>query len=147
MSYTDITKCMVERGEIKELKDTHVLEGWYRLLLEMMTQAVIEAYLCDSTVGVDTILDVFSYGNDPEASTEEIKDAPTNPGRKGSAASIEDLQLHQQQPESSDGNVQDHEDDILFVKSPEYEAFRNAKEKRLQEVYTIFQHTKCVDAR
>ncbi|KAF9365750.1 hypothetical protein BGX34_008483 [Mortierella sp. NVP85] len=137
MSYTDITKCMVERGEIKELKDTHVLEGWYRLLLEMMTQAVIEAYLCDGTIGVDTILDVFSYGNDPEASTEEIKDVPTNPGRKGSAASIEDLQLHQQQSESSDGNAQDQEDDILFVKSPEYEAFRNAKEKRLQELLTL----------
>lgn len=135
MSYIDIAKCMVERGETKELKDTQALEGWYRLLLEMMTQAVIESYLCDGTVGVETILDVFSYGNDSDP-LEENKDVATNPNRKGSISGIEDLQ--QLQPmESQDDGAQDQEDDILFVKTPEYEAFKIAKERRLQEVRTV----------
>ncbi|KAI8355814.1 hypothetical protein B0O80DRAFT_32515 [Mortierella sp. GBAus27b] len=145
MSYTDIAKSMVERGETKELKDTTVLEGWYWLLLEMMTQAVIESYLCDGNAGIETILEVFSYGNDSDisssasASAEENKDRPTTPtppsNRKGSMTGTEDVSS-QQQTESQDGSAQDHEDDILFAKTPEYEAFMAAKEKRLQESNT-----------
>ncbi|KAF9965859.1 hypothetical protein BGZ70_003936 [Mortierella alpina] len=66
MSYRDIAKSMVDKGELKSIKDMKVEEGWYRLLLEMMTQAVIESYLCDENTGFETILDVFSFGDDPE---------------------------------------------------------------------------------
>ncbi|KAF9952835.1 hypothetical protein BGZ72_005888 [Mortierella alpina] len=66
MSYRDIAKSMVDKGELKGIKDMRVEEGWYRLLLEMMTQAVIESYLCDENTGFETILDVFSFGDDPE---------------------------------------------------------------------------------
>ncbi|KAI7821674.1 hypothetical protein BC939DRAFT_455077 [Gamsiella multidivaricata] len=69
MSYRDIAKAMVDKGELEDMKGTRVLEGWYRLLLEMMTQAAIESYLCDEDSGCDTILDVFSYGDDPDNET------------------------------------------------------------------------------
>ena len=148
------------------------------MLLEMLTQAVIESYLCDGTAGVDTILDVFSYGDDPE--TEELQDGTTSaagsspavkPSRElsptvrrlsaGSAVNtMDDIQLQgsalkqgarrssikgqnqisqqqQQSPAPQDSNNQDRQDDILFVKTPEYIAFKNAKTERLQEVYFV----------
>ncbi|KAG0326412.1 hypothetical protein BGZ99_009553 [Dissophora globulifera] len=74
MSYRDIAKAMVEGGELQEAKDMRVLDGWYRLLLELMTQAVIESYLCDENIGFDTILDVFSFGDDPEDQATALKD-------------------------------------------------------------------------
>ncbi|KAG0203687.1 hypothetical protein BGX28_004096 [Mortierella sp. GBA30] len=81
MSYRDIAKSMVDKGELKEIKDMEVEEGWYRLLLEMMTQAVIESYLCDENTGFETILDVFSFGDDPDTvidySNQEMTKTPT----------------------------------------------------------------------
>ncbi|GJJ75545.1 hypothetical protein EMPS_07903 [Entomortierella parvispora] len=172
MSYRDIAKCMVERGEQKDVKDTKISEGWYRLLLEMLTQAVIESYLCDGTAGVDTILDIFSYGDDPEI--EELQDGATSAagsspaikssrelsptarrpsagnavntmddtqpqgGRRSSIKGQSQIsQQHQQSPAPQDSNAQDRQDDILFVKTPEYIAFKNAKTERLQEFLTL----------
>lgn len=47
---------------------------WYALFLDLMTQAVIEAYLCDGQVGMESIVSVFSYGymdDDNEDEPEE----------------------------------------------------------------------------
>ncbi|KAG0051063.1 hypothetical protein BGZ83_004141 [Gryganskiella cystojenkinii] len=168
MSYRDIAKCMVEKGELKDIKETQVLEGWYRLLLEMMTQAVIESYLCDGTAGVDTILDVFSYGDDPDS--EDLQDESSASGspkvkagrelsptaarrpsvgaysnkeepqlQDGRRSSINKSQSPRQQssPAPQDINGQDRQDDILFVKTPEYLVFKKAKTERLQEFLTL----------
>ncbi|KAF9292652.1 hypothetical protein BGZ68_000056 [Mortierella alpina] len=155
MSYRDIATGMVEKGEHKDLAETRVLEGWYRLLLEMMTQAVIESYLCDGTVGVDTLLDVFSYGDESEAD-DVTKDIGTaDESSKEVPAGVEHLQFtnlqgqgpprsnsttgNQQQQQSAlqDTITQDRQDDILFVKTPEYESFKLAKDERLQEFLTL----------
>ncbi|KAG0014654.1 hypothetical protein BGZ81_000344 [Podila clonocystis] len=147
MSYCDITKNMPDTKDIKGTKrgkndDVHkVMEGWYNLLLEMMTQAVIESYLCDGATGIDTILDVFSYGEDikEEASTK------TNPSAHVEDPSLDDVQNvyghRQQQQKQHQVNVQDavaydHQDDVLYVKTPEYKAFKEAKRARLQEILT-----------
>ncbi|KAF8932390.1 hypothetical protein BGZ58_007088 [Dissophora ornata] len=145
MSYTDIARSMVEKGEHKELSDTRVFEGCYRLLLEMMTQAVIESFLCDGTVGVDTILDVFSYGDDPETEVD-AKDVAVDESGSRSPTGVENLQFQnlqgqtprsqqqqQQQSTLQDTITQDRQEDILFFKTPEYEAFKKAKDERLQE--------------
>ncbi|KAF9432513.1 hypothetical protein BGZ76_010685 [Entomortierella beljakovae] len=122
ISFKDIAKNMVEKGEIMETSENRVPEGWYNLLIEMMTQAVIESYLCDGTEGVDTILDVFSYGddNDEEDSKENIKDEDNT-----------STQQRQQSP------TQEYQDEILFVNTPEFVAFKKAKEERLQELLTM----------
>ncbi|KAG9326852.1 hypothetical protein KVV02_005514 [Mortierella alpina] len=114
MSYRDIAKSMVDKGELKSIKDMKVEEGWYRLLLEMMTQAVIESYLCDENTGFETILDVFSFGDDPEtvidysnqettpaaASTatttttlKDIDDLDDGSGTAGTVSGVEGLQF------------------------------------------------------
>ncbi|KAG0007158.1 hypothetical protein BGZ65_001703, partial [Modicella reniformis] len=163
MSYRDIAKGMVDKGEIQEMKDMKVLEGWYRLLLEMMTQAAIESYLCDEDTGFDTILDVFSYGDDPESAETALKDftvgeniEPTSMDSSfnttdtgveglqfqtlsglGSAAMSPMKNQYQSQqlgtPILHDVTTQDRQDDILFAKTPDYEAFKKAKDERLKE--------------
>ncbi|KAF9355779.1 hypothetical protein BGX26_006129 [Mortierella sp. AD094] len=134
ISYRDIAKSMVEKGELKELSDNRILDGWYQLLLEMMTQAIIESYLCDGTAGVDTILDVFSYGDDLDAE-EDTKEAVVEESAAGSPVGVEHIQFQrtQQQNAPQDTIASDRQDDILFVKTPEYEAFKKAKDERLQE--------------
>lgn len=165
MSYRDIAKGMVDKGEIQDMKDMKVLEGWYKLLLEMMTQAAIESYLCDEDTGFDTILDVFSYGDDPDSEETPLKDftmkMSLDPSSLDSSPSsstvigVEGLQFqtlsslgstgmsplksqyHSQQPGAPilhDVTTQDRQDDILFAKTPEYRAFKHAKDERLQEV-------------
>ncbi|KAK3825479.1 MAG: hypothetical protein J3Q66DRAFT_327860 [Benniella sp.] len=163
MSYRDIAKGMVDKGEIQDMKDMKVLEGWYKLLLEMMTQTAIESYLCDEDIGLDTILDVFSYGDDPDSEETALKDftvkvslepssldspsSGTETGVEGlhfqtlsslSSTALSPLksQYHSQQsgtPLLHDVTTQDRQDDILFAKTPEYRTFKNAKDERLQE--------------
>ncbi|KAG0311877.1 hypothetical protein BGZ97_011577 [Linnemannia gamsii] len=149
MSYRDIAQCLAEKHGAKDESEGRVLEGWYRLLLEMMTQAVIEAYLCDGTTGVDILLDVFSYGDLAEDEEEPTKDATaeddnnntnTNDGAfSGRRASYQAQQQQGQTNNSQDAITitQDRQDDILFVKTAEYEAFKKAKDDRLQEFLTM----------
>ncbi|KAG0255806.1 hypothetical protein BG011_004929 [Mortierella polycephala] len=182
MSYRDIAKSMVDHGELKEIKEMKVLDGWYRLLLEIMTQAVIESYLCDENTGFDTILDVFSFGEDPDSNNNQEKthvnikpdlDALGNSSVSSAAAAaaavaaaaaavastslnsgMEGLQfssglgssttstLSGQKALASHGimhdvTTQDRQDDILFAKTPEYLVFKQAKDERLQEFFTL----------
>lgn len=194
MSYRDIAKSIMEQkphakespedeeknDQEKQLPQVQVLEGWYRLLLEMMTQAVIESYLCDESIGLDTIIDVFSFGDDSECSEEIVQHQqqeekvgtpsstliPDATSTSTTATGVESLQfqnlsslgsttipllqqspfqpqphLHQQQQQGlrstsplHDVTTQDRQDDILFADTPEYDAFKKARDERLHEV-------------
>ncbi|KAG0059027.1 hypothetical protein BGZ89_000762 [Linnemannia elongata] len=146
MSYRDIAQCLAEKHGAKDESEGRVLEGWYRLLLEMMTQAVIEAYLCDGTTGVDTLLDVFSYGDLAEDEEEPAKDGNNDESHISNSSATEGTlngrrasfqgQTNSNQ-EATATTTQDRQDDILFVKSAEYEAFKKAKDERLQEFLTM----------
>ncbi|KAF8963056.1 hypothetical protein BGZ46_001059 [Entomortierella lignicola] len=173
MSYRDIANGMIDKGELSDIKDMQVLEGWYKLLLEMMTQAAIESYLCDEDIGFDTILDVFSFGDDPDSEVTVLKDItiddssytassslPTTP-TSTTATGVESLQfqslnglgsttmpiplkdhLSALSPMPNDVTTQDRQDDILFAKTPQYEAFKAAKDERLQEFLSLKGKTK-----
>ncbi|KAF9348628.1 hypothetical protein BGX26_012974 [Mortierella sp. AD094] len=167
MSYRDIAKGMVDKGELENIKDMKVQEGWYKLLLEMMTQAAIESYLCDEDTGFDTILDVFSFGDDPDSETTVLKDIaiedssaissqlPSTPP-PSAVTGVEGLQfqslnglgsttmpiplkdhLTSLSPMLQDVTTQDRQDDILFAKTPQYVAFKAAKDERLQEFLSL----------
>ncbi|KAG0271533.1 hypothetical protein BGZ95_000644 [Linnemannia exigua] len=144
-------------AEKKEKEKVKVLEGWYKLLLEMMTQAVIESYLCDENSGFDTILDVFSFGDDPKKEEEEVvlkdivmEDVAVASSPSSSVTGVEGLQFQSlsglgsttSMPKSGttqlhDVTTKDRQDDILFGKTPEYLAFKQAKDERLQEFLTL----------
>ncbi|KAI7897762.1 uncharacterized protein BX663DRAFT_490590 [Cokeromyces recurvatus] len=51
---------------------------WYDLFLELLTQAAIESYLCDTQSGLEPIFEIFSYGDvedeDPEEDQHEEDD-------------------------------------------------------------------------
>ncbi|KAI8328369.1 hypothetical protein BC941DRAFT_445089 [Chlamydoabsidia padenii] len=53
---------------------------WYNLFLDLMTQAVIEAYLCDGQFGMESIVSVFSYGyvEEDEEEDEEEEDGDSD---------------------------------------------------------------------
>jgi hypothetical protein len=148
-----------ENGDVEKEK-VKVLEGWYKLLLEMMTQAVLESYLCDENTGFDTILDVFSFGDDPNKEEEEValKDIVmedvTVASSPSSSVGVEGLQFQSlsglgsttSMPKSHgsqlhDVTTKDRQDDILFAKTPEYFAFKQAKDDRLQEVRPSFTYS------
>ncbi|KAG9069026.1 hypothetical protein KI688_009916 [Linnemannia hyalina] len=145
MSYRDIAQCLAEKHGAKDESEGRVLEGWYRLLLEMMTQAVIESYLCDGTTGVDTLLDVFSYGDLAEDEEEPAKDGNNDEGNSSNSSATEgtlngrraSFQGQTNSNEATGITTQDRQDDILFVKTAEYEAFKKAKDDRLQEFLTM----------
>ncbi|KAI8996967.1 hypothetical protein BDB01DRAFT_769321 [Pilobolus umbonatus] len=51
---------------------------WYDLFLELLTQAAIESYLCDTQAGLEPIFEIFSYGDvededeiDPEEESDD----------------------------------------------------------------------------
>ncbi|KAG0280101.1 hypothetical protein BGZ96_001672 [Linnemannia gamsii] len=144
-----------ENGDVEKEK-VKVLEGWYKLLLEMMTQAVLESYLCDENTGFDTILDVFSFGDDPNKEEEEValKDIVmedvTVASSPSSSVGVEGLHFQSLSGLGSttsmskshgsqlhDVTTKDRQDDILFAKTPEYFAFKQAKDDRLQEFLTL----------
>lgn len=50
---------------------------WYDLFLDLLTQAAIQAYMCDGKTGLETIYEIFSYGyieDDDEEEDEEFID-------------------------------------------------------------------------
>ncbi|KAG0055913.1 hypothetical protein BGZ83_007036 [Gryganskiella cystojenkinii] len=176
MSYRDIAKSMEKDHEESSKKEqlaqddedkdkeedkpkVRVLEGWYCLLLELMVQAVIESYLCDESTGLDTIIDVFSFGDDSECSDDVVLEEAGSPSSSNDTATgtttmgVEGLQfqnlnslgsttmpLHQPQQQQRsnsplhDVTTQDRQDDILFANTPEYDAFKKARDERLQEI-------------
>lgn len=48
-----------------------MLPQWYDLFLELLTQAAIESYLCDSQTGLESIFEIFSYGDVEDEEHEE----------------------------------------------------------------------------
>ncbi|KAF9106774.1 hypothetical protein BGX29_008492 [Mortierella sp. GBA35] len=145
-----------ENGDGEKKEKVKVLEGWYKLLLEMMTQAVIESYLCDENTGFETILDVFSFGDDPNKEEEEgvlkdivMEDVSIASPPSSSVTGVEGLQFqslnglgspkhhHTGAAGLHDVTTQDRQDDILFAKTPEYHTFKQAKDERLQEFLTL----------
>ncbi|OBZ81551.1 hypothetical protein A0J61_10400 [Choanephora cucurbitarum] len=44
---------------------------WYDLFLELLTQAAIESYLCDTQAGLEPIFEIFSYGDVEDEEDEE----------------------------------------------------------------------------
>lgn len=48
---------------------------WYDLFLELLTQAAIESYLCDTQAGLEPIFEIFSYGDvEDEDHIDEVSD-------------------------------------------------------------------------
>ncbi|KAF9133943.1 hypothetical protein BGW39_008576 [Mortierella sp. 14UC] len=156
MSYGDIAQSLAEKkkdasggggksAKNKDQNEGRVLEGWYRLLLEMMTQAVIEAYLCDGTTGVETLLDVFSYGDLPQVQEEMAKETSDEINGGSAVEGVRVASQSQQQGHTNSNNnnnqdvaaTQDRQDEILFAKTAEYDAFKQAKDQRLQEFLTM----------
>lgn len=90
---------------------------WYDLLLDLLTQAAIECYLCDSYSSLDALLEIFSYGN------------------------IDPSDYHSDDSESDDDDphfaATRADDYLLWQRTAYLDEFRQKKKDRMEEVCLI----------
>ncbi|RIA85532.1 hypothetical protein C1645_781666 [Glomus cerebriforme] len=90
---------------------------WYELLLDLLTQAAIECYLCDSYSSIDALLEIFSYGN------------------------IDPSDYHSDDSESDDDDphfAATRADDYLLWQRTSYlDEFRQKKKDRMEEFLNV----------
>ncbi|CAO3624885.1 unnamed protein product [Cunninghamella blakesleeana] len=80
------------------------LPAWYDLYLNLLTQATIEAYLCDGHIGIKTILDIFSYCYMDEDDDDD--------------ASESDISIQEENDEDEKERIDTNENDLLDDSSP-----------------------------
>ncbi|CAG8507355.1 12586_t:CDS:2 [Acaulospora morrowiae] len=96
-----------------------VKSTWYDLLLNLLTQAAIECYLCDSYSSIDTLLEIFSYGD------------------------IDPSDYHSDNSESEDDDEDPHfaanraDDYLLWQRTSVLDEFRMKKKDRMKEFLNV----------
>lgn len=97
---------------------------WYELLLDLLTQATIECYLCDSYNSIDALLEIFSYGDiDPSDYHSDDSESDDDDDPHFAATRAGDY-----------GNVQH-----IWMK------FRQKKKERMEEVRNNFLRVKKIN--
>ncbi|CAG8711527.1 4334_t:CDS:2 [Dentiscutata erythropus] len=91
---------------------------WYDLLLDLLTQAAIECYFCDSYSSIDTLLEIFSYGD------------------------IDPSDYHSDDSESDDDDdshfaANRADDYLLWQRTPYLDEFRQKKKARMEEFLNV----------
>uniref|UniRef100_A0A1D1ZH56 Uncharacterized protein n=1 Tax=Anthurium amnicola TaxID=1678845 RepID=A0A1D1ZH56_9ARAE len=90
---------------------------WYDLLLDLLTQAAIECYLCDSYNSIDALLEIFSYGN------------------------IDPSDYHSDDSESDDDDphfaATRADDYLLWQRTTYLDEFRQKKKDRMEEFLNV----------
>ncbi|RIB04085.1 hypothetical protein C2G38_2149193 [Gigaspora rosea] len=91
---------------------------WYDLLLDLLTQAAIECYFCDSYSSIDTLLEIFSYGD------------------------IDPSDYHSDDSESDDDEdshfaANRADDYLLWQRTPYLDEFRQKKKVRMEEFLNV----------
>ncbi|CAG8554448.1 2457_t:CDS:2 [Funneliformis caledonium] len=65
-----------EQLDFEHHESMTVSQTWYALLLDLLTQAAIECYFCDSYSSMDTLLEIFSYGDiDPSDYHSDVSES------------------------------------------------------------------------
>jgi hypothetical protein len=114
---------------------------WYDLFLEFLTQAVIESYLCDSHIGLQSIFEAFSYGDVEEDDKEDDEKDEDD----------EDEEQEESTPDPSDQTDQENDEEdeeelwgvraedhfLLFPKTRTIFLFSQQLREREKEVCSI----------
>ncbi|KAI8888206.1 hypothetical protein K501DRAFT_282917 [Backusella circina FSU 941] len=93
----DMLRRMLEKDDNVTFAGQKVMGGgmpprWYDLFLELLTQAAIESYLCDTQAGLEPIFEIFSYGDveDEDEEHEEEEDDEEDEDEEEHAAVLEE---------------------------------------------------------
>ena len=123
---------------------------WYDLFLEFLTQAVIESYLCDSHIGLQSIFEAFSYGDVEEDEKEDDEKDEDD----------EDEEQEESTPDPSDQTDQENDEEdeeelwgvraedhfLLFPKTRTIFLFSQQLREREKEVCGIAKQFRFEDA-
>ncbi|GBB93246.1 hypothetical protein RclHR1_21390001 [Rhizophagus clarus] len=91
---------------------------WYDLLLDLLTQAAIECYLCDSYSSIDALLEIFSYGNIDPSDYHSDDDSESDDDDPHFAATRAD-------------------DYLLWQRTAYLDEFRQKKKDRMEEFLNV----------
>jgi hypothetical protein len=81
---------------------------WYDLFLDLLTQAAIQAYMCDGKIGLETIYEIFSYGYvEDEDEEDEVDEEP-------------DEEEDDEDEEEEEEEEEEYEEDIWSVKAADH---------------------------
>jgi hypothetical protein len=105
---------------------------WYDLFLELLTQAVIQCYLCDGHTGPETVSDAFSYGYVEDEDEEEDADDVDDADDADDADDEEDDDEEEESLDNRDIKAADHH--LLFPKTRTMYLFKVQVCEREKEV-------------
>ncbi|KAI8334767.1 hypothetical protein BC941DRAFT_432119 [Chlamydoabsidia padenii] len=106
---------------------------WYDLFLELLTQAAIERYLCDMQTGLESIYEIFSYG---DVEDEDEPDTPTHQHNHGNDDDEEDDD-EEDDVEDDDWGVKAADHHLLFPKTRTMYLFKTQVREREKEFLDI----------
>lgn len=105
---------------------------WYDLFLELLTQAAIESYLCDTQAGLEPIFEIFSYGDvedeEHEDEEEESEDEEED----------DEEDVYEQQVDEWGIRAADHH--LLFPKTRTMYLFKTQVREREKDVSFVSQN-------
>lgn len=114
---------------------------WYDLFLDLLTQAAIQAYMCDGKTGLETIYEIFSYGYVEDEDEEESLDDEEDD---------DELEEMEEQEEEEDDDEEDiwsvkaADHHLLFPKTRTMFLFKMQVREREKEVkHKLFLYYKC----
>ncbi|CAO3596066.1 unnamed protein product [Absidia cylindrospora] len=106
-------------------------QAWYELFLDLLTQAAIEAYLCDGQVGMESIVDIFSHGYVEDEDEPDV--APLDDDDDDDDDDEDDEQDGDYCPDATFWSVPAADHHLLFPKTRSMFLFKSQVWKREQE--------------
>jgi hypothetical protein len=114
---------------------------WYDLFLELLTQAAIERYLCDMQTGLESIYEIFSYGDvEDEDEPDHHADDPGTPQEhplshhSSGANADDDDEDDDEEDDMDDWGVRAADHHLLFPKTRTMYLFKTQVREREKEV-------------
>ncbi|KAI9484424.1 hypothetical protein BDB00DRAFT_855630 [Zychaea mexicana] len=99
---------------------------WYDLFLSLLSQAAIECYMCDGQAGLESIFEIFSYGDvEDEDEPEDADDEDENDDEE------------QQQQDNDEWGVRAADHHLLFPKTRTMYLFKTQVREREKEVSSL----------
>ncbi|KAG1067757.1 hypothetical protein G6F42_026462 [Rhizopus arrhizus] len=98
---------------------------WYDLFLELLTQAAIESYLCDTQAGLEPIFEIFSYGDVEDEEHEDEEDSDDD----------DDDEPHEQEIDEWGIRAADHH--LLFPKTRTMHLFKTQVREREKDFLVV----------
>lgn len=113
---------------------------WYDLFLELLTQAAIESYLCDTQAGLEPIFEIFSYGDvEDEDHVDEVEDSDEEDDEEEEGHNEEEEEEEQQEVDEWGIRAADHH--LLFPKTRTMYLFKTQVREREKDVSFFFSKT------